>query len=81
MNLTDIKINIPHGARGGTVKKAYDEADVNAAWEKSAWAKKLKQKEVRKGLSDFDRFKVKVFKQRKVRILKASHLQLPSCYL
>merc|ERR1712168_110258 len=72
LNLTDIKINIPHGARGGAVKKAYAEADVNGTWEKSAWAKKLKQKETRKGLSDFDRFKVKVHKQRKVRILKAA---------
>ena len=72
LNLTDIKIDIPHGARGGAVTKAYNEADVNGTWEKSAWAKKLKQKEVRRGLSDFDRFKVKVLKQRKVRILKAA---------
>eukprot|EP00794_Sanderia_malayensis_P018754 gene18751-20645_t len=76
LNLTDIKIDIPHGARTGTVRKAYDKADVNANWAKTSWAQRIDRKEKRANMSDFDRFKVKVAKQRKNRILKTAVRQL-----
>merc|ERR1712212_815064 len=40
LNITDISVNIPHGARGGAIKKQYDAVDVDAQWAKTAWAKK-----------------------------------------
>ncbi|KAI9846053.1 MAG: hypothetical protein M1838_001415 [Thelocarpon superellum] len=57
--LTPIVIEkLPRGARTGTVKKAWESADVEKKWDQSAWAKKREQKVRRRGLSDFDRFKV-----------------------
>merc|ERR1711970_1523727 len=70
LNLTKIKIDIPHGARAGPVLKAYQKADVDAVWAASTWAKKIAAKKTRAGLTDFDRFRVKVLKQRKARIIK-----------
>ena len=64
LNLTDILIKVPHGARTGTVRKAYEKEDVNAQWEKTAWAQKLARKVKRASLNDFDRFKLKLAKQR-----------------
>ena len=70
INLTSLKIAIPHGARGGAVKRAYEKADIDAAWAKTAWAKKLAVKKRRAELTDFERFKVKVIKQQKARLIK-----------
>eukprot|EP00112_Aurelia_sp_Birch-Aquarium-sp1_P020250 Seg518.3 transcript_id=Seg518.3/GoldUCD/mRNA.D3Y31 product="60S ribosomal protein L14" pseudo=true protein_id=Seg518.3/GoldUCD/D3Y31 len=76
LNLTDITIKVPHGARTGTVRKAYEKEDVNAQWEKTAWAQKLARKVKRASLNDFDRFKLKLAKQRKSRIIKAAVKEL-----
>merc|ERR1712096_559734 len=70
LNLTAIKIKIPHGAKAAALVKAYNEAGVDTVWAETAWAKRLEAKKVRQGLTDFDRFKVKVLKQRRARILK-----------
>ncbi|XP_065064303.1 large ribosomal subunit protein eL14-like isoform X1 [Rhopilema esculentum] len=67
LNLTDLKISVPHGARTACVRKAFDKEEVNAKWEKTAWAQRLERRVKRASLSDFDRFKVKVAKQRKNR--------------
>merc|ERR1712071_8872 len=76
LNLTDIGFSVPHGARAGTVRKAYEKEDVNAQWEKTAWAQKLARKVKRSAMNDFDRFKLKVAKQRKSRIVKAAVREL-----
>merc|ERR1711881_9820 len=70
LNLTHIKINLPHGAKSGPLLKAYNEAGVEAAWAETAWAKRLEAKKARKNLTDFDRFKVKILKQRRTRLIK-----------
>merc|ERR1712168_238471 len=70
LNLTDIKINMPHGAKAGALLKAYKAADVDTKWGATSWAKRLEAKKVRKGLTDFERFKVKCLKQRKNRLIK-----------
>ena len=64
VNLTDIVIKVPHGARTRAVRKAYDKEEVNAKWEKTAWAQKLARREKRKALNDFDRFKLKLARQK-----------------
>ena len=64
VNLTDIVIKVPHGARTRVVRKVYDKAEVDAKWEKTAWAQKLAKREKRKTLNDFDRFKLKLARQK-----------------
>lgn len=49
---------LPRGSRTGTVKSAWEKAGIEAKWQESAWAKKVAQKERRRALTDFERFKV-----------------------
>ncbi|MCJ1300963.1 hypothetical protein MMC08_003762 [Hypocenomyce scalaris] len=57
--LTPIVIpKLPRAAGTGAVAKAWEKADVEKKWDESAWAKKREQREKRRTLSDFERFKV-----------------------
>lgn len=57
--LTPIVISkLTRAARSGVVKKEWLAAEVEKKWEASSWAKKRDQKERRRALTDFDRFKV-----------------------
>merc|ERR1712142_1323756 len=76
LNITDIVLKIPHGARGGAIRKQYVADDVDAQWAKTAWAKKIKSREDKRNLSDFGRFKAKVAKQQRNRKIKALVTQL-----
>merc|ERR1712098_847052 len=58
-----------HGARTKTVSKAWSASNVDAQWKESAWAKKIVQKEARRNLNDFQRFKVMKLKQQRARII------------
>jgi large subunit ribosomal protein L14e len=49
---------LPRGARTGAVKAAWEKAGIEAKWQESSWAKKRAQKERRRALTDFERFKV-----------------------
>ncbi|TVY47224.1 60S ribosomal protein [Lachnellula occidentalis] len=49
---------LPRGARTGVVKAQWEKAGIEAKWQESAWAKKRSQKEKRRALTDFERFKV-----------------------
>lgn len=40
-----------------------------AKWESSAWAKKLSNKKIKAGLTDFDRFKRMVCKKQKAKLI------------
>lgn len=64
MSLTDLKIKVPRGARSGVVKKVFTDAEVLEKWEKTAWAKKLATRKKKASMTDFDRFKLKLAKQR-----------------
>ncbi|CEG70354.1 Putative 60S ribosomal protein L14 [Rhizopus microsporus] len=60
MVLTPIVLkNLPRNIGQGALKKAIEKADVVAAWNKTAWAKKIEQRKIRASLSDFDRFKLR----------------------
>jgi large subunit ribosomal protein L14e len=61
--LTSIVIKIAPSQRSGGIRKAWEKADVNGQWEKTAWAKRLADKERRRSMTDFDRFKLKIAKQ------------------
>merc|ERR1712189_8953 len=75
LNITDITVKIPNGARGGAIRKQYTAADVDAQWAKTASAK-IKAREEKRNLSDFGRFKAKVAKQQRSRKIKAFVAQL-----
>ena len=51
-------------ARSGPVKKAFEKGEILEKWEKTAWAKRLATKKKRTTLTDFDRFKLKLAKQK-----------------
>merc|ERR1719263_653411 len=60
LSLTDLSVKIPRGAREKTLKKALAEDKTLEKWSATAWAKKLKAKEVRSSMTDFERFKLMV---------------------
>ena len=67
--LTDLTVKIGRNARQKTLKKAWEEADTLATWEKSSWAKKLSARKKRASMNDFDRFKVMVARKQKSKII------------
>ncbi|KIN01555.1 hypothetical protein OIDMADRAFT_19338 [Oidiodendron maius Zn] len=63
---------LPRGARTGVVKAQWEKAGIDAKWQESAWAKKRAQKERRRALTDFERFKVmKLRKQTRFEVRKS----------
>merc|ERR1711970_1307041 len=76
LNITDIAVKIPNGARGGAIRKQYIADDIDAQWAKTAWAKKIKAREEKRSLTDFGRFKAKIAKQQRSRKIKALVTQL-----
>lgn len=64
INLTDLKIKIPVGARGKAIRKQYETGEIDNKWNSTAWAQRLKSRGLKKTLSDFDRYKAKIQKQR-----------------
>ena len=67
--LTHLTVKVQRSARPKTIVKAWKEAETQAAWDKSSWAKKLAAKKTRAGLNDFDRFKVMVARKQKNEII------------
>merc|ERR1719194_188205 len=65
LSLTDFTVKIPRGAREKTLKKALSEDKALEKWSETAWAKKLKAKETRAAMTDFDRFKLMVAKKKR----------------
>ncbi|KAG2192739.1 hypothetical protein INT47_011658, partial [Mucor saturninus] len=66
MVLTPLVIkDLPRNVGQTALVKALEKNKVVAAWEQTAWAKKLEQRKVRAGLSDFDRFKVSKLKNQR----------------
>ncbi|KAI6234387.1 60S ribosomal protein L14 [Aphelenchoides fujianensis] len=76
LHLTKYKIPIRVGQRTKKVQQAYDEAKINDAWNKSAWAQKLQKRSIRAGLNDFERFKVSRVKQLRNRVIRLEYGKL-----
>merc|ERR1719375_1964982 len=72
LSLTDLKCKIPRAAREKTLKKALEEGEVMKKWSETAWAKKLKVKEAKKGMTDFDRFKLYQAKKKRAKVVKVA---------
>ncbi|KAI0211066.1 60S ribosomal protein L14, partial [Lamellibrachia satsuma] len=45
MHLTKFVVNIPPGARTGTLIKAWEKQEMTKKWEETTWAKKIAQRE------------------------------------
>ncbi|RDL39804.1 Uncharacterized protein BP5553_04144 [Venustampulla echinocandica] len=56
--LTPIVLTIPRSARSGVVHAAWEKGSIDSKWAESSWAKKRAQRERRRALTDFERFKV-----------------------
>jgi len=67
--LTDYTIDISRSAGTKDITAAWSDADVQAKWDASSWAKKLSAKAKRATLSDFDRFKVMVARKQRSAII------------
>jgi large subunit ribosomal protein L14e len=65
LSLTDLKLDVVRGVKREALKKAITTFDLLKKWGETSWARKLHQRERRAQLTDFDRFKVKVLKQRR----------------
>merc|ERR1712151_1182692 len=72
LSLTDLKASIPCGAREKTLESALDKDGVMNKFAETAWGKKLKAKEARANMTDFDRFKLMVAKKKRAQVVKAA---------
>merc|ERR1719375_2206369 len=72
LSLTDLKCVIPRAAREKTLKKALEAGEVMTKWSETAWAKKLKAKDAKKGMTDFDRFKLYQAKKKRAKVVKVA---------
>ncbi len=65
ISLTDFKLDVVRGVKRAALKKAIDDFGLDKQWGATSWARKLQQRAKRASLTDFDRFKVKVLKQKR----------------
>jgi large subunit ribosomal protein L14e len=66
LTLTTLVVpKLPRAAGSTAIKAALEKAGTLAKWEKSAWAQKRAAVSARRGLSDFDRFKVMLAKKQR----------------
>merc|ERR1719152_312147 len=70
LSLTDIRMNLRRGAREKTLKKEMEKDDVMKKWSETSWAKKLKAKESRQTLTDFERFKLMAARTKRSKAVK-----------
>jgi large subunit ribosomal protein L14e len=65
LQLTEHIVNVPRGIKRQALKKAVEEFGLEKKFNESAWGRRLATRAKRRQLSDFDRFKVKVLKQKR----------------
>eukprot|EP00403_Amphidinium_massartii_P024745 CAMPEP_0178406272 /NCGR_PEP_ID=MMETSP0689_2-20121128/18827_1 /TAXON_ID=160604 /ORGANISM="Amphidinium massartii, Strain CS-259" /LENGTH=132 /DNA_ID=CAMNT_0020027309 /DNA_START=101 /DNA_END=499 /DNA_ORIENTATION=+ len=70
LSLTDLRCKIRRGARQKTLRKALAKEEIMSKWAETKWCKKLKAHESKKTMTDFDRFKLKLAKQKKNKAVK-----------
>ena len=66
VTLTDIKLeNVPRGVGSEGLKKIIEKQGLEELWKKTSWAKKIAKRSLRQKLTDFDRFKLQLARQKK----------------
>ncbi|CAL8100277.1 unnamed protein product [Calicophoron daubneyi] len=77
LHLSRVCCKLPHGCGTRAVKKIWEKNDISGQWSKTTWARKLERKALRAKMTDFDRFKVMVARQKRNRLLKAFRIRKP----
>ena len=70
LQLTKFTVPLRVGQRTGGVKKAFDDAGILSKWNDSNWAKGIEKRRLRRGLTDYERFKVLRVKQLRNRLIR-----------
>mmetsp|Transcript_6230 Transcript_6230/g.8437 ORF Transcript_6230/g.8437 Transcript_6230/m.8437 type:complete len:134 (+) Transcript_6230:92-493(+) len=70
LSLTDFKSGIFRGAREKALKQQLEKGEIMAKWEATNWAKKIKARETRANMTDFERFKLMKARQTRSRAIK-----------
>jgi len=65
VSLTDFKLDVVRGVKEAQLKSAIESFGLEKQWGESSWARKIQRATRRAQLTDFDRFKVKVLKQKR----------------
>merc|ERR1719228_1892414 len=69
----DINFKIGQSSRSGTVRKAWEKAEITKKWEATTWARKIAARERRAELTDFERFKLMKAKQARNRLVNVEY--------
>merc|ERR1719231_761095 len=67
--LTDFTVEIERGCSSADLKAALESADIDGQFAATAWGKKLANKKKRAALTDFERYKVMVARQKRAKII------------
>eukprot|EP00408_Alexandrium_pacificum_P059703 CAMPEP_0171170132 /NCGR_PEP_ID=MMETSP0790-20130122/8560_1 /TAXON_ID=2925 /ORGANISM="Alexandrium catenella, Strain OF101" /LENGTH=133 /DNA_ID=CAMNT_0011634977 /DNA_START=8 /DNA_END=409 /DNA_ORIENTATION=+ len=70
MSLTDFKADIVRGAREKALRQALEKGEILSKWGATSWAKKLKARETRSNMTDFERFKLMMAKKSRSKAIK-----------
>ena len=71
LTLTQFVIDIKNGQRPGVVAKAFKEANILEAFSKTTLSKKMAARTARRNMTDFDRFKAMVSRQKRNAVVNA----------
>jgi large subunit ribosomal protein L14e len=74
ISLTEFKLDINRGIKRSALVKAINDFGLEKKWAETSWARTLNRRARRAQLTDFDRFKVKVLKQKR-RVLQNTALK------
>ncbi|KAH6565863.1 hypothetical protein BASA50_000084 [Batrachochytrium salamandrivorans] len=72
MALTGICLKVPRGVGTTALKAMVEKQDLKALWEKTAWCKKVQQRATRANLTDFDRFSLRLVRNKRASIIARS---------
>jgi large subunit ribosomal protein L14e len=64
LQLTEHVVPLTRGIKRGALKKAITDFGLDKKWSESSWGRKLHRRQRRTNLTDFERFKVMVLKQK-----------------
>jgi large subunit ribosomal protein L14e len=78
ISLTDLVVPCGRNARATQIKKMWEKAGTQAAWEATGVSKKLVARKKRAALTDFDRFKVMVAQKKRSHLIRVKMAQLSS---
>jgi large subunit ribosomal protein L14e len=65
IQLTEFVLSVSRGVKRTALKKAIEDFGLDKKWAEAAVGKRISLRAKRRALSDFDRFKVKVLKQKR----------------